>query len=306
MIKLILTPNKSAARRVRRLVAEYGAATGIVVGTWPELLSHARRYYVLPPEDCAWSTRLGESIAEIPDAFWRESLAVACDETTAAVAEALEMLLTGLGPERTLDALPRAGLSPRLLRRLGDLTRLHAVMGQILPPDHATIRAILTADPARCLQPIDLLHCTDFPALDPWQAALVARLREDCPETAASSSRSAHLEILRQVAAETTAAVPGSALNHLQTSLFTDKDDVPPVTLDQSQMQWLAVRDYLQEAEVAVGMIQAALQDDPTLNPDDFALLLPADERYHAAGAEVFAMAGVPLADPSGAGTSEV
>ena len=303
-LNFLLTPDKSAARRVRRLIAEHGVAMGIVVGTWPELLSLARRCFVLPPEDSAWSTRLGEALAEIPGAFWRESLAVARDETTAAVAEALEMLLTGLGPDRSLDTLPRAGLPPRLLRRLNDLTRLHAAMGKVLPPDLATIRAILTADPARCLQSIDLLHCPDFPALDPWQAALVARLRADCPATSEPApSRSAHIEILQQVAAETPAAVPGTALHALQTRLFTERADIPPVTLDQSQLQWLAVRDYLQEAEVAVGMIQTALQGDPTLSPVDFALLLPDDERYHAAVAEVFALAGVPQADPAGAGT---
>ncbi|WP_235670367.1 type II toxin-antitoxin system RelE/ParE family toxin [Prosthecochloris vibrioformis] len=45
------------------------------------------------------------------------------------------------------------------------------------------------------------------------------------------------------------------------------------VELDSS-VQWLGVRDYLQEAEVVAGMVQQAMQDDPSLRFADMAMLV--------------------------------
>ena len=46
-LSFLLVPDASAARRVRRLMAEQGARSGVVVGTWPELVEWARRSYLV-------------------------------------------------------------------------------------------------------------------------------------------------------------------------------------------------------------------------------------------------------------------
>ncbi len=66
------------------------------------------------------------------------------------------------------------------------------------------------------------------------------------------------------------------------------------VELD-SAVQWLGVRDYLQEAEVVAGMVQQAMQDDPSLRFADMAMLLPDDQRYSHAVRSVFTYAGIPV-----------
>ena len=47
-LQFLLVPDGSAGRRVRRVIAEQGARSGVVVGTWPELVEWARRAYLLP------------------------------------------------------------------------------------------------------------------------------------------------------------------------------------------------------------------------------------------------------------------
>ena len=53
-LSFLLVPDAGAARRVRRLIAERGACTGVVVGTWPELVEWARRTYLLPAPADDW------------------------------------------------------------------------------------------------------------------------------------------------------------------------------------------------------------------------------------------------------------
>ncbi len=46
-LKFVLVPDASAARRVRRLIAERGACSGVVVGSWTELVDWARSAYLV-------------------------------------------------------------------------------------------------------------------------------------------------------------------------------------------------------------------------------------------------------------------
>ena len=73
VLRFLLVPDAGAARRVRRLIAEQGACTGIVVGTWPELVEWARRSYLLPEAADDWDAVFTAALADLKDAFWAES-----------------------------------------------------------------------------------------------------------------------------------------------------------------------------------------------------------------------------------------
>ena len=60
-------------------------------------------------------------------------------------------------------------------------------------------------------------------------------------------------------------------------------------------MQWLGVRDFLEEAEVAAGMAQQMLAENPGLTPSDIGLLMPDTFEYSLAVNDAFSAAGLPL-----------
>ena len=60
-------------------------------------------------------------------------------------------------------------------------------------------------------------------------------------------------------------------------------------------VQWLGVRDFLQEAEVAAGMVQRLLAEDGSLTPADIGLLLPDEFEYSVAVEDAFRLAGLAL-----------
>ena len=60
-------------------------------------------------------------------------------------------------------------------------------------------------------------------------------------------------------------------------------------------MQWLGVRDFLQEAEVAAGMVQWLLAEDSKLKPADIGLLLPDEFEYAVAVEDAFRLGGLAL-----------
>jgi RecB family exonuclease len=60
-------------------------------------------------------------------------------------------------------------------------------------------------------------------------------------------------------------------------------------------LQWIGCRDFLEEAELAAGLIQRRLAADPSLAQRDFAVLLPDNYAYALAVEDVFARAGLAL-----------
>ena len=98
------------------------------------------------------------------------------------------------------------------------------------------------------------------------------------------------------LAPEATAApgAPGasSSLRVLQSRLFGASAE--KATLDYS-VQWVGVRDFLQEAEVAAGMVQRLLAADPGLNPAEIGLLLPDEFEYAVAVEDAFRLGGLAL-----------
>ena len=84
-LQFLLVPDAGAARRVRRLIAERSACSGVVVGSWPELIEWARRAYLIPAPLDDWQQVFSAALAKVKDAFWAESYKVAPVETAAAV-----------------------------------------------------------------------------------------------------------------------------------------------------------------------------------------------------------------------------
>ena len=71
-LRYLLAPDGSAARRVRRLLAEQGACSGVIVGTWLELLEWAYRAYLMPYPNDDWEAVFYRTLAELDDAFGPE------------------------------------------------------------------------------------------------------------------------------------------------------------------------------------------------------------------------------------------
>jgi len=290
MIHFLLTPDKAATRRLRRVVATQHPGLGVIVGTWPELLSLATKNYLLPPRQDNWQPLLETSISALPDAFWSASLAAAPTEVpsiASVVGRQLVQLLEAVGPSGNLGQLPQSDLPGRTLRYLSDLLRLHTAMGNLLPVELATIKSLLNLPETALLRPIQVYHHPEHPWLNRWQQALIDRLKQD-----AHTEDPALADLLHTTCVEQPTAPDTTTLGYLQRYLFTSATE--PVQQDSS-VQWLAVRDYLQEIEVAAGIIQTALDDNPDLTTADIALLLPNDQNYHSAVVSVFSPAGIPL-----------
>ena len=88
-----------------------------------------------------------------------------------------------------------------------------------------------------------------------------------------------------------------SALRHLQENLF--RTDPSKAALDDS-VTCLGVRDSLEAAEIAAGMIQKALDGDSRLRTSEIGLLLPGDGSCEDAVREVFSRAGLPVSGLEG------
>ena len=293
LLHFLLVPDKAAARRVRRTVASEGACAGTVVGTWAELLEQAKRAYLLPPSDTEWEARLADATKKLKNCFWSESYEFDPEGTLDVLARELRRLLAALGPGRKLEPPGKIRLSERGRRHFADLARLHEETGRALPPGLDAIRDLLAADKADATRLIAVHRKEGFPVLSPWQGALLEKLAAD-----SGAAPDPGLEkILDAALSPAPSGKPGSALRHLQEHLFGG--DVPAVPLDPS-VTCLAVRDFLEEVEVAAGMAQKALAGDPSLSPSDIGILIPDDPCYEEAVRDIFARAGLPAAGLGG------
>jgi ATP-dependent helicase/nuclease subunit B len=128
-----------------------------------------------------------------------------------------------------------------------------------------------------------------------WQSALIEKLNR---EAGAGESDAALAGILRSYSRPKAAAHRAhSGCCRRGCSSTAEK-----AALDES-VQWLGVRDFLQEAEVAAGMVQRMLAEDASLTPADIGLLLPDEFEYAVAVEDAFRLAGLALSGlPASAG----
>ncbi|MCP5058571.1 MAG: PD-(D/E)XK nuclease family protein [bacterium] len=294
-LQFLLAPDRGAARRLRRALAERGALIGVAVGGWADLLERAQQAYLVGSPGSDWDASFSNALGEVETAFWSKSLEAAPDETAAAVEASFLHVLRGVAPgTRLADAATgaMAGLQGRAARHITDLARLHDALGETLPPEMAGARALLAVPTAEASSHIAVCRIEDHPRLDAWQLAVLEKLRADL-EAGGEAPDPALQTALEASFQNTPRASESSALGHLQRRIFGDLEGSVP--LDES-VQFLGLRDPLEEAEVAAGMVQQALDREPQLNPSDFALLLPNDAFTRAAVASSFDAAGLPLA----------
>jgi hypothetical protein len=228
---------------MRRVLAERSALSGVIVGTWQELMERARLAYLLPDTAGDEDISFKNALEELDNPFWAESFAVAPDETAQAVKSALIQVVSATDPASAFEIVGLDDLSERPRRHLADLIRLARSLDEQLPTELATIRSLLRADSDRALHPISVYRIEGVPGLTVWQTRLVEKMNLDAG-SADDLSDDKYLGVLNDVLGSDFPAYPGSSLHLLQERLFgviAEKGEV-----DQS-LQWVGARDFLQE-----------------------------------------------------------
>ena len=291
VLQFLLVADASAARRLRRTLASAKARTGLLVGTWPELLRRSLGAYCLSHDEGSERRRLGQALAEPNDAFWSRSLEVAPDETASEVLGALNRLLEATDPQRGLRPEDAERLDGRLGDVLGNLTRLVKTADGSLPGDLGAIRRVLRADSSTVLRPILVYRPDGLPNLSRWRDALIERLNRDALRTGVSLDPGLEAVIENESTVRARGR-PRSALGALQRQLFAPDGPAAGAAIDDS-VQCVRVRDFYQEAETAAGMAQSLLREQAGLTPAEIGILLPDEFGYFLAAEDAFRLAGL-------------
>jgi hypothetical protein len=297
-----LCRDRNEARRVRRFLAEDGHGFNVQAGTWPELVQAAAMAYLVAPPHSAWNERVTAALETCPDMFWSQSYQVAAEETGAQIMCELERLIRATTPAQlqklcdsnthphSIDALSQRGT-----RHLHDLLQLFAAMEHELPADLEVVSRILNIPASEALRMFAVQVSPAATPLDPWAQALVDKLNQDSAAHAPTQNQTT--QVFEHIAPAPSQS--NSALAHLQQYLFDPDADVYAASEDETEkltgIEWIGARDYLEETEVAVGMIQAQMEADPQLEYRDIAILLPKDPARSRALADLCAGAGIPL-----------
>ncbi len=291
LVHFLLVPDGSAARRLRRIIATQTPCMGVQIGTWPELVGQARSAYLIPQRSNDWSQVFYHALKNISDAFWSQSLEVAPQETAAEVEAALSLLVgaTEPGNKDGIAVADYSRLSERARKHVQDIIRLLAELDGRLPEQLEIIQQLLTAESSNAIRNLAVGHVDEFPVLTRWQVELIDKLNKDA-DAEPDMELLAALESLRPTVAS---EAPGSSLEFIQEHLFSVPDE-KKTSLDSS-VQWVGARDYLQEAEVAAGMAQQILEENPGALTSEIGLLLPDTFEYSLAVNDAFATAGVSL-----------
>jgi ATP-dependent helicase/nuclease subunit B len=285
-IHFLLVPDRGAARRLRRRLAENGLTVGIKVGTTIELLERVRQIYLAPNQEYDWNHEFSTALQQT-SGFWSKSLSVAADVTAPAVESAWRQVFTANAPTNSEITITNSEQFPvRTKSHLEDLLSLTTNLVDHLPPDLHIIRHALDSDSKDVLKGIRLYHLQDWPVLNQWQMALINKLNKDC-QTQADPVLSQIMERgLPSISSNTK-----TALHNLQSNLFGSHTIK---TVPDNTVQWFGVRDSLEEAEVTAGIIQKRMQQDQNLQFSDFAITIPNDPDYFKYIKNVFKLGGIP------------
>ncbi len=289
-VHFLLVPDSGTARRLRRELASAAARTGVVVGVWSELVALALDNHVVSPPECNWNEVLHSTLQTMPKAFWSESYQNSPDETGGVISRAYTQLLQETEPVSPFQAFKDLELPARATSHLEGLIGLHSALSGALPESLAVIQLLLGTDSAEGIRGICVYHTENSPRLSVWQQALIGHINSD---TGASSDQSLQLALEGVLSFPMGENREETSLTALQEHLFSLPEK--KFELDES-LQWLGVRDFYEEAEVAVGMVQSMLDADTTLSLSDVGLLVPDRVEYECAIRDAFGIAGLPLA----------
>ena len=291
ILQYLLVPDSSAARRARRVLVDNGNRVGIVVGTWLGLIKWACRAYLVPGTTGEYDSGFRKALEEIEDAFWTNSLSVAPAETSVAVKSALIQTVSATDPSSDIEIEGLEGLPERPRRHLYDLFRLAKLLEGRLPPKLSMMQSLFLANSDNALHTVRVHQMESVSRLTRWQTKLIEKLNQDADNSDEHWDDELKLS-LNEVGGGYFAGEPGSALRVLQERLYeaiTDKGEV------DGTVQWVGVRDFLQEAEVAAGMVQNMLVEDPHLKSSDIGLLIPDSFEYATALEDAFTLGGIAL-----------
>ncbi len=276
---------------MRRLLATARRRTGIMAGSWQELLHRARNAYLVSDEQDAAEQRFRDELGKMAGAFWSQSFSVAPDETAPEIRRALVDLVSASDPSRDLplDSLQRLAERPR--RIVGDLAELAGALAGWLPGNLGAIRRVLDAPAVEALHSIRVYVAEGETHLTRWQHELVEKLNRDADQ--AGTPADPHLASLLELGIpDRVRARPDTALEVLQSRLFEPGGIA--AAIDET-VQCVGVRDFYQEAETAAGMAQELLREDPGLKPADLGVLLPDEFGYTLGLEDAFSLAGLAL-----------
>ena len=289
-LQFALVPDASAGRRLRRMLATAGARSGVVVGTWHDLLNRAREacFIAAPPADEAG---FEHALGQVARAFWQESLGVAQAETARDVRRELIDLVAASDPGQSLAGLDLSALGERPQRRMGDFQRLIRLLEARLPGDLEVMRRLLRVDSTEASRPLFVHRIIGWPRTSRWQDAVIEKLNGDAALAGALPEREVAL-LLEECRQGRPSADRASALGALQRCLFDPRAPSTPV---DGTAQWLRVRDFYQEAETVAGMTQRLLAADPALDLRSIGLLVPDSFEYSVALEDAFQLGGLAL-----------
>ncbi|PSJ17664.1 PD-(D/E)XK nuclease family protein [Nitrosomonas supralitoralis] len=288
LVHFILVPDGSVARRLRRLLATQSPRQGILVGTWPELIEQAKSAYLIALQASDWKTQFHHALEQLPDAFWSNSFEVSPEETAAEVEAALSLLTsaTEAGSEVVLTDSDQVPERPR--KHVQDIARLLHDLDGLLPDELLAIQQLISTASNTAIRKLAVCSIEGFPSLTRWQVALIDKLNAD-----AGIERDAEMmRLLESLLLDSSPTSSQTSLQTLQQHLFAAPQEKSPL---DTTVQWLGVRDSLEEAEVAAGMAQQMLAENLGLKPSDIGLLMPDSFEYSLAINDAFSAAGLPL-----------
>ena len=288
VIQFLLVPDSSAARRVRRAIAVVGARAGVQVGTWIELLELAQRAYLIADRLDNWGEVVSRAFAVQADAFWADSYVVTPDETRDAVESAYTDLVSALASTNIESNTALEHLPERVQRHVSDLVGLSGALAGALPHELGVLVDLLATDAVRATHQICVVSVNGVRHLPIWQRQLISKLNED----ANSDPDQALTSILETVLNPSPSNTETTVLQTLQSALYANVD---VATMPDDSVQWIGVRDFLAEAEVAAGMVQSLLDSNSELVASEIGVLIPDSFEYALAVSDAFEIAGLPL-----------
>jgi ATP-dependent helicase/nuclease subunit B len=279
---LLLTPDASAGRRCRQIVAERSLGLGVKILTWPELMEEVRLAYLLPPIADDWADTIKQAISEMTGGFWHQSFKVDPNGTTSVVAAALDEALRSGGKHGNWHS---SNLSGRTSATLSDLRDLWGQTGEAQPAELSLIEAV-RENPDRAITRFSIHWIDGWPRLDGLQRELLGLLADRGGEAD---------DRLMAVLGEASSLPELSETTPTPQILARDcfsggKNNIQP----SDDIGFLIARDPLEEVECAAGLIQMMINQD--IRTQDVGLLLPDDPFYHRSLVEVLSVAGVPAA----------
>ena len=188
-LQYLLVPDAGTSRRLRRILAERSARSGMVVGTWSELMEWACRAYLVPETTDDNDSGFRNALEELEDAFWTESLSVAPVETSEAVKSALIKIVSATDPTSDIEISGLEGLPERPRRHLDDLFRLAKLLEGRWPQELSKMQSVLSADANDALHTIRVYRSEGNPRLTQWQTELVEKLNQDADHSGMSRRR---------------------------------------------------------------------------------------------------------------------